>query len=343
MRISILCSDGSPLGVSPAEIYGNGRRGIGIGGAELALLTLCEMWAMDGHEVVLYNNPLTSGFDIFEQRKISDFEINDKRDVCIIFRSPNTKGILSKGLRVWLSTDQYTQGSFRDFAPQVDKIVTISPFHTEYFKKTYGIENSIDIDLPLRVKDFDGIQTEKVPRRMIFTSVPDRGLQLLHPMWAEIKLNFPDASLVITSDYRLWGAQSPMNEKHRMSWIKAKDVIFRGAMRRLEYIEELLKAQLFIYPCTYEELFCISCSEAQYAGAFPITSTIGALQTTNMGIKVDGDVNSGMFRKKFIHNIIQLLNDEGELKRRQDGIKQMALERFHPDVILEQWNEKVFK
>ena len=342
MKLSILANDGSPLGVTLKDVYGEGQRGIGIGGAELALLTMCEEWANAGHEVILFNNPLGKEFDGFEQRNIGDFVADDKVDVLIIFRSPNPKAVKSKALKVWWSCDQYTTGSFRDFAPLVDKIVTISPFHTKYFETTYRITNAIDIDLPVRVKDFDKVEVEKIPNRLIFTSVPDRGLQFLHPMWAEIKLNFPDASLVITSDYRLWGCKSPMNEKHRMSWLRSADVMFRGAIKRMEMVEEVLKAQLLVYPSIYEELFCIAVSEAQYAGAYPITSTTGALETTNMGTMIAGNADDALFRKRFMDELIFLLSNPGELENRQTYLKNLAWNRFHPDKILEQWNKKVF-
>ena len=56
LSIDILCNDGSPLGTHYSDIYGeNGR--IGLGGAELALHTLCDGWTEVGHRVRLYNNP----------------------------------------------------------------------------------------------------------------------------------------------------------------------------------------------------------------------------------------------------------------------------------------------
>jgi len=343
MRIDLLCSDGSPLGVTMKDLWGKGQRGIGVGGSEYGLLTMCEAWHNAGHDVVLYNNPLGGGSP-FEQRPTSAFKPKDKRDVVIIFRSPNPQGIIANGLRVWWSCDQYTQGSFREFAPTMDKIVTISPFHTEYFKQTYGITNAIDIDLPIRVQDFEDIDEEKVPYRLIFTSVPDRGLHLLHPMWDEIKLNFPDASLVITSDYRLWGAGSPLNERYMMMWLphRKNGVWFAGAIPRMDLIREQLKAQLLVYPNIYDELFCVSVAEAQFAGAYPITSTTGALQTTNMGTLVSGDPNSSGFRKMFIGEIIETLGNLESLSYKQKEIKQLSFDRFNPDRIMKLWKEEIF-
>jgi glycosyltransferase involved in cell wall biosynthesis len=341
VKIDLLCSDGSPIGVTYLDLWGKGQKGIGVGGSEYGLLTLCQAWHEAGHEVTLYNTPLGHGSP-FAQKPVGAFNPDEERDVIIVFRSPNERGIIAKGLRVWLSCDQYTRGSFRDFAPSMDKIVTISPFHSNYFEKTYGIKNSIHIDLPIRTQDFEDKEVEKVPFRLIFTSVPDRGLDLLHPMWKEIKMNFPEASLVITSDYRLWGADSPLNERHRLMWLKEIDVHFSGAILREQLIQEQLKAQLLIYPNIYDELFCVAVAEAQVAGVYPVTSTIGALATTNMGTLVAGNPRDGKFRKGFLTNVCSLLGNPVELAHKQEEVKKKAIERFNPKKILELWDEKIF-
>ena len=342
MNLDILCSDGSPLGVSLRSLWGEDQ--IGVGGSEYALLTLCEEWKKAGHRVRLYNNPRNPRDTPFGQFPVSAFAPNDKRDVLITFRSPNEKSIVSNGLKVWLSTDQYTVGDYAKFAPAMDKIVCISEFHKNYFNTTYGIKNAIVIDLPVRVHDLDGIDVEKRSNSLIFTSVPDRGLHILRQAWNKIKREVPDASLVITSDYRLWGLQDPRNERFRQQWIGEKDVAFVGAIKRKQLIEEQLKADLFVFPNVYDELFCVSLAEAQCSGAYPITSRVGALSTTNMGTFVQGDPReprSG-FVKYFSNEIIEILKDKNALKEKQKNIQREAIKRFHPDNILEQWNEKVF-
>ena len=88
MIIHLLCRDGSPLGCTSRDIYGEGQRGIGVGGSELALLTMCEEWTKAGHEVVLYNNPLELNASSFEQRHVKWYRPKDERDVLIVFRTP---------------------------------------------------------------------------------------------------------------------------------------------------------------------------------------------------------------------------------------------------------------
>ena len=346
MNIDILCNDGSPLGVSLSDLWGIGRRGIGVGGAEYALLTLCEGWHNAGHRVRLYNNPLDPRGSPFGQFPIMDFNHQDKsRDVVITFRSPNEKSIVSTGLKVWWSCDQYTIGDYAKFAPTMDKIVCISNLHKDYFRRVYDIQNAIAIDLPVRTHDFEDMEVEKIPKRLIFTSVPDRGLKHLRDSWMGIKTAIPDASLVITSDYRLWGLHDPRNEKFRAHWIGVDDVIFLGAVPRNMLITEQLKADIYAYPNIYEELFCVSCAEAQASGAYPITSGIGALATTNMGTIIPGNPQDGRsaFLKYFKKEIIELLDNPEVLKLKQEEVKKKAIERFNVDNILRQWDEKIFK
>ncbi|MCK4814144.1 hypothetical protein KA005_00115, partial [bacterium] len=202
------------------DLWGSGRRGIGVGGSEYALLTLCEGWHNAGHRVRLYNDPLDPRGSPFGQFPIEEFDHQDKgRDVIITFRTPNEKAIVSTGLKVWLSCDQYTIEDYAKFAPTMDKIVCISDFHKDYFARFYNIQDAIAIDLPVRTQDFADMNVKKIPNRLIFTSVPDRGLGYLRDSWMAIKTAIPDASLVITADYRLWGLHEPRNERFRAHWI----------------------------------------------------------------------------------------------------------------------------
>ena len=340
MRIAILANDGSPLGVTMKTLYGEDGR-VGCGGAEYALLTLCEAWHNVGHEVVLFNivDPYQSRCDSpFEQRGVEEFDPEEGWDEVIIFRSPNHRSLSFHGHKTWFSTDQYTIGKFDEFAPTVNKIVTISPFHAQYFKREYGIHNTITIDLPVRIDDY-AQEIEKVPGRLIFTSVPDRGLPILHAAWPLIKRDAPISTLVITSDYRLWGAGA-LNEQWRLKFAFDDRVQFLGAIPRRRLIDEEMKAEVLAYPGIYDELFCISVAEAQVAGAFPITSAFGALPTTNMGIVLEGKPTDPKWVQKFVDTVVEVLYREDKSER--NNIVRKAMKRFNVKNILDQWDEKVF-
>ena len=343
MRIHVLCTDGSPLGVTLKDLWGEGNRGIGIGGSEYALLTMCEEWHKAGHEVVLFNNPVTPNGSPFEQRGNYEFETQAPRDVLIVFRSPNGQAnVVTNCLKVWWSCDQFTIGNYQEFAGRVQKIVCISDFHADYFARTYGIGNATVIDLPVRVQDLiDAGDIKKVPNKVIFTSVPERGLHYLRGVWPLVQDRCPDVNLTITSDYRLWGVEE-RNAIHREAWTGMRNVSFLGAVMRKQLIVEQLEAQILAYPNIYDELFCISVAEAQCAGVYPVTSSVGALITTNMGTIIGGNpVYDDNFRMTFVNLLTDLLV-RGDLTALQTYVQNLAINRFHPSNIVKQWDEKVF-
>lgn len=341
MRIDLLVSDGSPIGITAKTLWGDSFR-VGLGGAELGLITLCEEWAKVGHTVRLYNNPAYINPDQdFTQHPIALFNPQENRDILIVFRSPNDVVRGAKGLKVWLSCDQYTIGDFRQFKTAVDKIVCISPFHQKYFRDVYGITDTISIDLPVRVADYDK-KVERVPQRLLFSSVPDRGLQLMPPIWKKIKERFPQAELIITSDYRLWGVGAN-NEQHRQAFAYKSGVQFLGAVPRAELIDWQLSSDLMVYPCLYEELFCIAVAEACVAGAYPITTDTGAVKTTNLGLVLpDLQNNAELIEKAFVAFISARLDLTSELDAARHVMIRRARARFSPERILKEWDKEVF-
>jgi glycosyltransferase involved in cell wall biosynthesis len=337
-KIHILCNDGSPLGVTEASIDGKDGR-IGVGGSELALLTMCRAWQYYENDVTLYNDPNNPLASTFKQKSIADFDPREDRDILIIFRSPNEKTLHAKGKKIWWSCDQQTTGSFKDLADEVSKVVTISPRHNKYFKEMYGIRNSVAIDLPVRTWEYTN-HTEKISHRCIFTSMPDRGLDELHGIWPLIIREVPDASLVITSDWRLWAEWQSEDAilPRRLSWAGHPNVKYLAAVNRADLIKIQQSADLHVYPCVYDELFCIAVAESQVAGAFPVTSDVGALSTTNMGRVIHGNPQDPKWVEVFVQNVVELLTDS-KLSQKQEWIREVAKKRFSVEKILQKWEE----
>lgn len=340
-KIHILCNDGSPLGVTEKTLRGEDGR-MGVGGAELALLTMCAAWQFYGNEVTLYNDPKEGGVSAFCQKTRDEFDPQEDRDILIVFRSPNRRIDGAKGKKIWWSCDSYTVDDFREFRNHVEKVVNISPHHAKYFKEMYGITDGISIDLPVRTWEYRE-PVQKIPKRCIFTSMPDRGVMELHAAWARIHREVPEASLVITSDWRLWvdWASEEQIRHFKLAYARHPNVTYRGAVLRSELVRIQQEADIHLYPCIFEEMFCISVAESQVAGVLPISSDYGALPTTNMGRVIHGNPQDPNWQDVFIRNAVELLTDP-KLAQKQEYVRETSRRRFSIENILNKWEELVF-
>jgi len=335
--IHCLANDGSPLGVHYSDIHGeNGRAGVG--GAELYILTLLKYWTDLGWDVTFYNDPKRDDGHI-KQKPLSAFNPKDNRDILLTFRSPNKRVYGAKGYRVWLSCDQYTVGNYADYSLSQQKIVTISPFHSNYFETRYGITDTVSIDIPVRLEEYTN-PVDKDPTQFMYCSVPDRGLDKLAMAWGVVAQELPEARLVITSSWGLWdgGNYNPHLMRYKMLFAKYKNVEFLGAVPRSELIKLQQSSSIMSYPCDYEELFCISAAEMQVAGAYPVTTNFGALATTNMGIRLGGLPTDNGWTGLFGTTLVKTITDPN-LPNLQKEVQQKAIERFDIKTIHNKWEE----
>lgn len=340
--IDVYCNDGSPIGIIPDDVWVRG-----VGGAELALVNWAEEMARRGHSLTVYNNPRTAGCyaGVTYCHQEGFRENRPERDVLIVYRSPNKHLRHAKApLKVFWSMDQYTVGDFAaDVFPFVDHTVCISQFHKDYHVNRYGADPAkiSVIDLGAHPFEYD-LLVKKVPGRLIYCSVPDRGLEVLLRAWPEIRKQRPDASLAITADYTLWGSGNPLDSKHRLQWLNQPGVRYLGAIPRDRLQIEQREAEVHAYPCTYDELFCLAVSECSVAGAYPVTSGVGALLTTNRyGLVVDGDPSQPGWYLEFAHAVCAVMNDPA-LPSKAEEVRTRASRRFDWRVVVDQWEELLY-
>lgn len=315
--------------------------GKGVGGAEASLICLTREFAKKGWQVEVYNKTEIEGeFNGVEYYNLSHFRPSDYCDVFVLFRSPvRFLPCVNAILKIFWSCDQYTTGLWeREIYPFIDKIIAISPYHKKYLLKHHKIKsNRIQvIELGIKAEDYQALP-EKVPGKLIYCSVPHRGLAHLARLFPKIKEQVPEATLYITSDYRLWGTEDPLNSE--FPGLFGEGVYFLGKVPRKELVEHQLTAEVMAFPCTYEECFCIAAMECMAAGAIPVTTDIGALKTTvgKNGIVLSNLKGWEEYDKKFIQAVVRLLTDK---KYREEFVirgRERALGQYAWSEVVKNW------
>ena len=126
---------------------------------------------------------------------------------------------------------------------------------------------------------------EKIPYRFIYISGPPRGLNGLLYLMPKIKEKFPLSSLYIFADEHLI-------DEEDLEIIKNEDYIFLETRKSQEDIAiELMKSDVFLYPCTFKETYCISVVEAMASKCLIASTNLAALNEiiSNRGITVNVD------------------------------------------------------
>jgi glycosyltransferase involved in cell wall biosynthesis len=125
---------------------------------------------------------------------------------------------------------------------------------------------------------------------------------------------------------------------YRMLFTSQKNVEYRGAVKREELVKIQQHTEVFANSNRYEELFGIVMSEAQVAGAIPVTSSTGALRTTALWGIIEGNPDTIEWQNEFIENVVSRLLDRRTIETLSSEIQRLARKRFSIERVLEQWN-----
>ena len=121
------------------------------------------------------------------------------------------------------------------------------------------------------------------PLRLVYTSTPFRGLDVLLQAFAQLRLT--DVELHIYSGMGLYGRSSE-DARYQALYEKARSlpgVHYHGVVANAEVRQALKQSHIFAYPCTWEETSCISLIEALGAGCLAVVPDLAALPETAGG------------------------------------------------------------
>lgn len=159
------------------------------------------------------------------------------------------------------------------------------------------------------------------PKRIIYTSSYDRGLEHLLKMWPDIRREVKDAELHVYYGWQLF-LQFHKDNPGSMAWHKKmvelltqEGVTDHGRVPQPVLDEEYKRSGIFAYPAHFGEINCISAIKAQAYGCIPVVIDYAALkETVQFGFKVEGDIYDEETQQKYKEMLIwalKLTNGEG--------------------------------
>lgn len=335
-----------------------------LGGTQSALVYLARELQALGHEVHVFCNckeqaGVFAGVTYHNLPELARFARQNPLDFFISCADESALklGIPSK-YSLWWSHNDYCflwdempdlrAKTSEILATKADKLVAVSRWHAqklsdvlniplEHFFITGNAVNAAYFEL-----DPESGPQPATPPRLLYTSVPDRGLDLLLELFPQIQAQVPEVELHLYSSFTVWGKSAefnaaqagPLYEKARA----LPGVFLHDPLPHPQLAQALLQGSLMTYPNHaaepmdltgfWAETSCIAAIEAQAAGLPVITSARGALPETVLqgqtGILIEGEPFSAAYGEAFVGAVVELLKDSGK----SQALGQAARERI---------------
>jgi glycosyltransferase involved in cell wall biosynthesis len=334
----------------------------GIGGSETAVIEMAKRLAAKGHTVRVFgdcNDARATGgvFDGVEYIHYESFK-DIECDILISSRRPhivddgfNTR---AKVTLCWVH-DVWVPDLTHARALRFDKFLCLSNWHRSFMlgyhkfihpDQVMVTRNGIDLD---KFRPSDKFPVTRNSHRAVYSSSPDRGLEIAIRTWPRIRQQVPDAELHVYYGFENWEmCARQVNDVKQLGRIasirdqlnSAKDygVQFHGRVNQEELAREFKRSGVWAYPTWFHETSCITAMEAQAAGLEIVTSPLAALNETvgSRGVMINGDPNSDEYASSFVEAVVKaMLNDNVE---RRISLQNYAFDNFGWDKLADEWN-----
>ena len=230
---------------------------------------------------------------------------------------------------------------------KVDRLMVLSEFHKEQFGRHLSVPDARyvvtrnGVDPELVEEAVEGVERDR--NRVIYTSRPERGLEVLLEMWPELKQRRPELKLAVAW-YENPGADGQMADylaALRRAAEALPGVELLGALSKKELYREIAGSGLMVYPAVFPEVSCISMMEAAACGTPVVASRYCALKETvadgETGVLVPGDPGSGEYQRRFVEAVVGLLGDEKRWGEMSEAARRRVEERYRWAAIAEEW------
>ncbi len=302
----------------------------GLGGSETAAVRLAEQLASQGYVVTVYGDCRAGSFGGAAYRNHATFDASERRQAVICSRVPALFDlpVNAEQTILWAHDCDFGDQLTPARADNIDHLVALSAWHRKHLAERYPFaaskltQSRNGIFLPWFT---DGEPPDR-KRRVVYTSSPDRGLDILLELWPQIREQVPDAELVhsYAPVYDAIAEQRPDASAHRD---KIRELASQPGVRRIGGLGQpqlallLRSSMVWALPSwstparqRFPETSCIGAMEAQAAGCWVAAGAWGALpETVHIGRLVGrpgrGNSPSKSWGRRFVNAVVEGLTD----------------------------------
>ena len=314
---------------------------IGVGGSETYIIEMARYIQRSGEfDVYVFCNCLEEeNFEGVIYKPLNDYYSFIKQNyihTCIVSRYSEYLPVTFKGCieNVYMVVHDLTPtGVVIPVDKKLKKILCLTEWHVEYFTQIFPSLKNITVPFYYGI-DFSKFKNEKITfnsrndnislkqqYKFIYSSFPNRGLLQLLQMWPKIHEFQPQASLHIYCDINgKWVNQveGEMMNKVRQLFIdygvteNKMNIYYHGWVNKQTLSEAWLSSDVWFYPCTFMETFCLTALEAALTKTLVITNNLAALQNTvgHRGVVIKGDAFDNDWQEKALLKIKKYLDPE---------------------------------
>lgn len=339
----------------------------GAGGAETCIMKLAPLFRRDGWRVVVFGTPGDFlGFDSHgvEYWDAQDYSSAEHFTVLVSSRAPEVfdSPIKADLKLLWMhdvNVGDEMHSVWGDRLASVDRVLGLTGWHIRHLNRLYGIDLAkMDvvpngIELSPRFDDWD--QKERKPHRFVYSSSPDRGVDVLMGLWPAIKRELPDAELEVFYGWNAIDkivATNPVGFRHltsfkqgvmgQVEWINQRmgGINWHDRVPQQQLADVLKTCDMWLYPTYFMETFCITALEMQAAGVIPLSSQLASLSETVADNKllIKGYPNNYTYGHEFLGRLSYIttdLSEEGRQRMRMQGRRKA--ERYTWEAAYKKW------
>lgn len=339
---------------------------IGIGGSETSHTEMSWRLARRGHDVVSYApipDDCAGKWRGVPWKRFEDADYNEPglwivyRDADILDRFGPRRADQPR----WLISQDIDHPNLNDDRiEKIDRLVNLCSVHLQFLLQRHPSAQEILLTSSNGVKTDAIEQMERAlpnpivrnPKRLLYTSSPDRGLVTLLRIFERAREVEPELELAVAYgfdniDRILKGGH--MTDAWMRSFQKCKDevfalmkqpgVVFLGRLGQTALWKEYLASGIWCYPTDFTETSCITCMEAQALGAVPLTRPLWALlDNVKHGIMLDGSpTGDTLVRARYVGELLRLATQPTLQEKIRAEMMPWARQHFDWERFVDQW------